>query len=230
MRNALRNGALAVCAAALLLAPCPALPGDDPAYGWKEATVGWWGTLPETRAGFSDQGISVELTLRPGTGASYHRAGRWTQDNAALQLSADAANPGGNDYRVGETYFPVSATFVYGKDSVDLGVKARIWLFFRELWHGFRPSGIRLTYAWGNQVPVGSMYRLWQEETVFVVAGPEEIGKKMSTVRTLSEDFRAAYGRPPKGPVTEVLVEARRPSRETGLAHVAITVRYPVEN
>ena len=97
----------------------------------------------------------------------------------------------------------------------------------KQLWNGFTPSGIRLTYAWGNGLPVGSMYRLWEEETVFVVAGPEEAGKTISSTRRLGDDFRAAYGRPPNGPVTEVRVSARRPSREKGSVHASITVRFP---
>ena len=61
---------------------------------------------------------------------------------------------------------------------------------------------------------------------MFVVAGPEEAGKTISVIRSLADDFSAAYGRPPKGPVTEVLVSARRPSREKGPAHASITVRF----
>ncbi|HEY5191805.1 MAG TPA: DUF3047 domain-containing protein, partial [Candidatus Deferrimicrobium sp.] len=123
--------------------------------------------------------------------------------------------------------FPASVTFVFGNDSLKLGAKARIGLFFKQLWNGFTPSGIRLTYAWGNGLPVGSMYRLWEEETVFVVAGPEEVGKTISSTRRLGDDFRAAYGRPAKGPVTEIRASARRPSREKGPVHASITLRYP---
>jgi len=82
---------------------------------------------------------------------------------------------------------------------LTLGAQARVVLFFRQLSAGFTPSGIRLTYAWGNGLPVGSMYRLWEEETVFVVAGPEEAGKTISSTRSLGDDFRAAYGRPRRG-------------------------------
>jgi len=229
MRNPFGKATFFLAVAALLLAPCRVLAGDETAHGWNVSAARWWGSLPELRSGFSDNGISVEMTLRPGTGVTCSRSGRWAKDNAVLQFSTDTVNPGGNEYRVGETYFPASATFVFGKDSQDLGVKQRIWLFFRELWYGFRPSGIRLTYAWGNRLPVGSMYRLWEEETVFILAGPEEVGKKIATTRRLSEDFHAAYGRAPKGPVTEMLVEAVRPSREKGPAHTSITLRYPAE-
>ncbi|MBP2679894.1 MAG: hypothetical protein H6Q82_2959, partial [Deltaproteobacteria bacterium] len=85
-----------------------------------------------------------------------------------------------------------------------------------------------LTYAWGNGLPVGSMYRLWEEETVFVVAGPEEAGKTISSARRLGDDFRAAYGRPPHGRVTEIRVRAGRPYREKGPLHASVTVRFPV--
>jgi hypothetical protein len=229
MRNPFRKAIFFLALAAFLFAPGRAFPDDEASHGWKVSSAGLWSSLPELRAGYSDNGISLEMTLRPGTRVTCSRTGQWTADNAVVQLSTDTINPGGDEYRVGETYFPASATFVYGKDSQSLGVKQRIWLFFQELWYGFRPSGIRLTYAWGNRIPVGSMYRLWDEETVFILAGPEEIGKKISSGRRLSEDFQAAYGRPPKGPVTEVLVEARRPSRETGPAHTSITLRYPAE-
>jgi hypothetical protein len=229
MRKPLREAIFFMALAALLCAPGQAFPDEDASHGWKVSGVGLWSSLPERNAGFSDNGISLEMTLPKGTGVTYRRAGRWTEDHAVVQFSTDSINTGGNEYRVGETYFPASATFVYGKDSVNLGVRQRIWLFFREMWYGFRPSGIRLTYAWGNRLPVGSMYRLWEEETVFILAGPEEVGKKISSARRVSEDFQAAYGRPPKGPVTEVLVEARRPSRETGPAHTSIMLRYPAE-
>jgi len=62
---------------------------------------------------------------------------------------------------------------------------------------------------------------------VFVVAGPEEVGKTISTSRPLGDDFFAAYGRPPKGPVTEIRVTARRPSREKRPVHASITVLFP---
>ncbi|HSE14102.1 MAG TPA: hypothetical protein VLB08_00790, partial [Candidatus Deferrimicrobium sp.] len=103
----------------------------------------------------------------------------------------------------------------------------RLWLFMKQIWNGFTPSGIRLTYAWGNGLPVGSMYRLWEEETVFIVAGPEEAGKTISSTRRLADDFQASYGRPPKGPVTEVRVGARRPSGQKGPVRASITVRFP---
>src|SRR3989304_5169632 len=127
----------------------------------------------------------------------------------------------------GEGGFPASVTFVFGKDSLKLGAKRRVSLLLRQVWNGFTPSGIRLTYAWGNGLPVGSMYRLWEEETGFVVAGPEEVGKPVSTARRLVDDFGAAYGRPPVGGVTEVRVSARRPSREKGPVRASITVRFP---
>jgi len=155
------------------------------------------------------------------------RAGRWAAGPAAIRFGVDNVNGGKNDYLPVEAIFPASVTFAFGRDSLELGVKRRVVLFLKQLWRGFTPSGIRLTYAWGNGLPVGSMYRLREEETVFVVAGPEEAGKTISSTRRLGDDFRAAYGRPPKGPVTEVRVSARRPSREKGPVRAAITVRFP---
>ena len=165
--------------------------------------------------------------MSPGTGVLYRRVGRWEPAPAALRFAVDNVNAGVNDYLPGKAVFPVSVTFVFGKDSLKLGAKGRLGLFLRQVWNGFTPSGIRLTYAWGNGLPVGSMYRLWEEETVFVVAGPEEAGKTISSIRRLGDDFRAAYGRPPNGPVTEVRVTARRPSREKGTVRASITVRFP---
>ncbi|MEK6697015.1 MAG: DUF3047 domain-containing protein [Candidatus Deferrimicrobiota bacterium] len=198
-----------------------------PASGkWEESTPGRWESLPERHVGGTDNGISVEVTMSPGTGVSYARTGSWNPGTADLRFAVDNVNAGGNDYIPGEAAFPASVTFVFGKDSLKLGAKRRLWLFLRQVWNGFTPSGIRLTYAWGNGLPVGSMYRLWEEETVFVVAGPEEAGKTISSTRRPGDDFRAAYGRPPNGPVTEVRVSARRPSREKGPVHASITVRY----
>ncbi|MCL5883819.1 MAG: DUF3047 domain-containing protein [Deltaproteobacteria bacterium] len=201
-----------------------------PAPGkWEESTPGRWESLPERHVGGTDNGLSVEVTMPPGTGVVYARTGSWSPGTANLRFAVDNVNAGENDYLPGEAVFPASVTFVFGKDSLKLGAKRRLGLFLRQLRYGFTPSGIRLTYAWGNGLPVGSMYRLWEEETVFVVAGPEEAGKTISSTRRLGDDFRAAYGRPPKGPVTEVRVSARRPSREKGPVHGSITVRFPVE-
>ena len=195
---------------------------------WEESTPGRWESLPERHVGATDNGISVEVTMPPGTGVSYRRVGRWEPAPVALRFAADNVNARGNDYLPGEAVFPASVTFVFGNDSLKLGAKARVGLFFQQLSSGFNPSGIRLTYAWGNGVPVGSMYRLWEEETVFVVAGPEEAGKTISSTRRLGDDFRAAYNRSPKGPVTEVRVNAHRPSGEKGPVRASITVRFPV--
>jgi hypothetical protein len=194
---------------------------------WKESTPGRWESLPGRHVGATDNGISVEVTMSPGTGVSYRRVDRWEPASAVLRFAVDNVNAGGNDYLPGGAVFPASVTFVFGKDSLELGAKKRLGLFLRQVWNGFTPSGIRLTYAWGNGLPVGSMYRLWEEETVFIVAGPEEAGKTISSTRHLVDDFRAAFGRPPKGPVTEVRVSARRPSREKGPVRASITVRFP---
>ena len=200
--------------------------GEGPGK-WDESTAGRWESLPERHVGATDNGISVEVTMSPGTGVLYRRVGRWEPAPATLRFAADNVNVRGNDYLPGEAVFPASVTFVFGKDSLELGAKKRLGLFLKQLRRGFTPSGIRLTYAWGNGLPVGSMYRLWEEETVFVVAGPEEAGKTISSTRRLGDDFRAAYGRPPNGPVTEVRVSARRLSREKGPVRSSITVRFP---
>jgi hypothetical protein len=213
--------------AALLASSGRILAAEEGLGKWEESSAGRWASLPERHVGATDNGISVEVTMPPGTGVLYRRAGRWEPAAAALRLAADNVNVRGNDYVPGEAVFPASVTFVFGKDSLKLGARNRVGLFLKQLWNGFTPSGIRLTYAWGNGLPVGSMYRLWEEETVFVVAGPEEAGKTISSTRRIGDDFRAAYGRTPKGPVTEVRVSARRPSREKGPVRASITVRFP---
>ena len=217
----------------LVFAALPASAGRIFAAGegpgkWDESTAGRWESLPERHVGATDNGISFEATMAPGTGVSYRRAGPWAPGSAALRFGVDNVNAGRNDYLPGEAIFPASVTFVFGKDSLTLGTKERFVLFFKQLSNGITPpSGIRLTYAWGNGLPVGSMYRLWEEETVFVVAGPEEAGKTISSTRSLGDDFRAAYGRPPNGPVTEIRVRAGRPYREKGPLRASITLQFP---
>jgi hypothetical protein len=213
--------------AALLACSATVFAAEEGPGKWEESTAGRWESLPERHVGATDNGISIEVTMPPGSGVSYRRAGRWEAGPAALRFGVDNVNSGRNDYLPREATFPASVTFVFGRDSLKLGVRRRIALFFRQVWEGFTPSGIRLTYAWGNGIPVGSMYRLREEETVFVVAGPEEAGKTISTTRRLADDFHASYGRPPKGPVTEVRVGARRPSGQKGPVHASITVRFP---
>ena len=216
-----------LCFAAMLASSGGVFAAGEGGGQWEESTPGRWESLPERHVGGTDNGISIEVTMRPGTGVSYARTGRWNPGTAELRFTMDNVNVGENDYLPGEAVFPASVTFVFGKDSLVLGTIKRIGLFLRQVWYGFTPSGIRLTYAWGNGLPAGSMYRLWEEETVFVVAGPEEAGKAISSTRRLGDDFHAAYGRPPNGPVTEVRVTARRPSREKVPVRASITVRFP---
>ena len=227
MRSPVRIALFLLGFTALIASPGRVFAAGEGPGKWDESSAGRWGSLPERHVGATDNGISVEVTMAPGTGVLYRRVGRWEPAHAALRFAADNVNVRGNDYLPGEAVFPASVTFVFGKDSLKLGMKKRLGRFMKQLWNGFTPSGIRLTYAWGNGLPVGSMYRLWEEETVFVVAGPEEAGKTISSTRRLGDDFRAAYGRPPGGPVTEVRVSARRPSREKGPVRASISVRFP---
>jgi len=210
----------------LFVSSCPAFADGKAPGKWEESTPGRWESLPERHVGGTDNGISFEATMSPGTGVVYARKGPWSPGSADLRFAVDNVNARGNDYLPGEAIFPASVTFVFGKDSEKLGAKNRMMLFLKQLWNGFTPPGIRLTYAWGNGLPVGSMYRLWEEETVFVLAGPEETGKTITSTRRIGDDFKAAYGRPPKGPVTEVRASARRPSREKGPVRASVTVRF----
>jgi len=224
---------LLLCIAALLASSVRIFAAGEGLGNWEESPARRFGALPERHVGATDNGISVEVTMAPGTGVSYRHVGRWAPGSAELRFGVDNVNLGEgnsrrNDYLPDEAIFPASATFVFGTDSLSLGWKRRVVLFLKQVWGGFTPSGIRLTFAWGNGLPVGSMYRLMEENTVFVVAGPEEAGKTITSTRRLADDFKAAYGRSPRGPVTEVRVSARRPSGEKGPIHASITVRFPV--
>jgi len=226
MRNGRRAGIAA--AAAIVLAALAAAASIAAGEGWMESSPGWTGSMPERKAAYADNGIVVEFSMSPGTGVAYERSGKWPSASAAsIRMYADNVNATGNGYVPSEAFFPVSVTFAFGEESQSLGWKARVALFFRYLWEGFPPSGIRLTYAWGNRVPQGSMYRLRDEETVFVLAGGEEAGKEIAVVRRLADDFRAAYARDPKGPVTKVLVRAQRPSAEKGAMKATLSLGFP---
>ena len=227
MRSPGRIALFLLCVAALLASSVRIFAAGESPGKWEGYTTGHWRSIPESRVGVTDNGISIEATVPPDTGVFYRRVGRWAPGSAALRFGVDNVNAGLNDYLPGEAVFPASVTFVFGNDSLTLGTRRRIEIFFRQMAVGSTPSGIRLTYAWGNGIPVGSMYRLWEEETVFVVAGPEEVGKTISPTRRLADDFLAAYGRSPKGPVTEVRVSARRPPGAKGPVRASITIRFP---
>jgi len=227
MRDPGRIAPFLFCLVALLASSGRVIAAGEGPEKWDESTAGRWESLPERHVGATDNGISIEVTMSPGTGVLYRRVGPRPTGSAALRFSVDNVNAGRNDYLPVEAIFPASVTFVFGNDSLPLGTKARVGLFFKQIWYGFTPSGIRLTYAWGNGLPVGSMYRLWDEETVFVIAGPEEAGRTISSTRRLADDFAAAYGRAPRGPVTEVRVSARRPSNEKKPVRASITLRFP---
>jgi hypothetical protein len=198
--------------------------------GWEESVPGRWNSLPERKAVLRDNTTYAEFVLSPGTAVEWERMS--VMDNAsaqslAFELAVTATNRSSKDYRPFEARFPVSVTAVFGEDSVEPPFRTRVWNFFLGVWHGFLPGGIRLTYAIGNVVPVGSMYRLDPEETVFILAGDEEKGKKVAAKRNLYEDFMAAYGRPPKGPVTRIVLRAERPSGEEGTMTCGILLSDP---
>lgn len=214
---------------ALLFLPCllalPAPParadasGSLAAAGWEESTPGRWTRLAERKAEARGKTLSAEFVLSPGSGVAWEKKGSWTpgpENTLSFEFACDGTNPSSNDYEETQASFPVFVTAVFGGDSEEVPFGKRIAGFFRKLWHGFPPAGIRMTYAVGNRVPVGSMYRLGDGQTVFLLAGEEEKGKTIQAKRNLKEDFIAAYGRPPKGPVTRIVVGAQRPSKEKG--------------
>jgi hypothetical protein len=200
------------------------------AAGWEESTPGRWNRLAERKAEVKGNALAAEFVLSPGSGVAWRKKVSLTPGPAAvlsLGFACDGVNPSSDDYREFKASFPVFVTAVFGKDSEDVSFRKRFADFFRKIWNGFPPSGIRLTYAIGNRVPVGSMYRLGEKETVFILAGEEEKGKTVSAKRDLKEDFTAAYGRPPKGPVTMIVVGAQRPSKEKGNIKGSIAVTLP---
>lgn len=210
--------------------------GADPegvlaAAGWKESTPGRGNRLPERQAQVLPNGISGDFTLSPRTGAVWAKNGPWEATEGAIlsiEMSSDGTNPSSEDYSEFRRHFPVSATVVFGKDSVKIPLRARLLRFLRRIVHGFPPGGIRLTYAFGNRAPVGSMYRPHDEtETVFILAGEDDAGKKIQAKRNVRNDFRAAYGRDPKGPVTQVLVTAERAEDEKGPLRTRIVAAFP---
>lgn len=221
-------------AALLLLLPGAFLRAGGPEEarkaGWEEGTPGRWNSLPERKVEAGEDVFRVTVVLSPGTGVSWEKRVNRTllpEDTLSIEMVSTGTNPTSRDYLRYKAHFPLSVTIVFGEDSVDMPWKKRVADFFREIWHGFSPRGIRLTFAYGNGAPVGSMYRLEEEETVFILGGEEEQGKRVTEGRNVKKDFQAAYGREPKGPVSRILVTAERPSRETGAIDGEIRITSP---
>ncbi len=198
---------------------------------WEEGGFGRWNSLPKRKVEAEGDVFRAEVVLSPGSGVRWEervdRALR-PEDDLSIEMVSTGTNKTSLDYNRYGAHFPLSVTAVFGEDSEDLGWKQRVKNFIRAIWHGFSPGGIRLTFAYGNNVPVGSMYRLGEEETVFILGGEEERGKKVHVARDLGEDFQAAYGRPPRGPLTRILVSAERPSGEDGAVEGEIRLSSPL--
>ncbi|MGE5700211.1 MAG: DUF3047 domain-containing protein [Deltaproteobacteria bacterium] len=199
-------------------------PGADPesalsAAGWAESSSGRWNSLPERRVEARGGTLKADFVLSPGSGVEWDKKGGWDPSAGAalsFEFTVDGTNRTSDDYREFKARFPFSVTAVFGDESQRLTWRKRVGAFFRRIWNGFPPAGIRLTYACGNVAPVGSMYRTDDEETVFILAGEDDKGRKIQAKRNLKEDFLAAYGRDPKGLVTRIIVRAQRPSKEKG--------------
>ncbi len=223
---------LAVC---LLLAVSSRAGADNTARaleaaGWAERSPGLFASLPERTVEVRDGTIAGDFVLAPGTSLVWER--RFREASGAgnvleIEIRSDGSNASSNDYRESRVSFPVSVTAVFGRDSLSLPVKTRILDFFTGFWRGRRPGGISLRFAAGNVVPAGSMYRLADEATVFILTGEEERGRRVVVRRDLAADFRAAYGRDPRGPVTRLIVRAERPSREKGPIKAGIRLVFP---
>jgi hypothetical protein len=199
--------------------------------GWEESTPGRWNALPERKVEVEGDSFRADVVLPPGTGVLWEKKVNKTlspADALVIEMVSSGMNRTSRDYDRYKAHFPASVTVVFGKDSMDLPWKKRMGDFFRGIWNGISPGGIRLTFAFGSNAPVGSMYRLGEEETVFLLGGEGELGKRIRVSRDLKEDFLAAYGRDPKGPVTRILVSARRPSREDGPVDVTLRITSPL--
>lgn len=207
-------------------AAAPSSPGMRP---WKEKSAGLLVSRPENRIEAKETEISGEVVLSPGSGFSLERGSAWDAATAeiGLKFRSDGCNTTSKDYREGDASFPVSVTLIFGDDFQDIAWRKRAMRFIGRLWTGNPPGGIRLTYAWGCRAPVGSMYRISEEETVFVVAGADEAGKTVESTRRPLEDFRAAYARDPKGGITGAVVRFGRPSSEKGKVNVTFGVTLP---
>ena len=118
MRNPGRTMLFLLCFAALLASSGRIFAAGEGEGKWDESAAGRWESLPERHVGATDNGISVEVTMSPGTGVSYRRVGRWEPAPAVLRFAADNVNVRGNDYLPGEAIFPASVTFVFGNDSL----------------------------------------------------------------------------------------------------------------
>ncbi len=78
MRDLVRKAGIAFLAlAATLIAADPLVSGEARDHGWERSGDGFWGDRPEVHAGFSDNGIALELKMPPGTAVAYSRAGSW---------------------------------------------------------------------------------------------------------------------------------------------------------
>lgn len=197
---------------------------------WNVSAPGFFTSLPDRTVDAADNGVRAVFNLSPGQGVVLEREGRWAADNAAtlaLEISVSGTNGSSKDYVPGDAAFPAAVTVVFGNDSAGRRFGDLLYDFFTGPWYGLFSRGIRLTYAWGSDAPVQSMYRLVEDETVFILGGPDETGKAVTAVRRLRDDFEAAYARPPKGPVTAVIVRAIRPSADKGAITSRVSVGLP---
>lgn len=197
---------------------------------WKESTPGLLRSLPERNVEALDNGVRASFKLAPGQGIVLERDERRPVDNGAtlaLELTASGTNPSSRDYVPGKAAFAVAVTVVFGDDTVGRPFRSLLYDFFTGPWYGLFSRGIRLTYAWGNDAPVMSMYRLVEDETVFILAGSDEKGKTVAVTRNLRQDFEAAYARGPRGPVTKMIVRAERPSADNGAIAAGALLAIP---
>jgi hypothetical protein len=201
-----------------------------PPPGWEETAPGWRVPLPERTVEVLDNSVKGTFTLAPGTGVVLTRSGSFAIDRGEsleVALVSTGTNAASRDYAAGDVRFPVAVTAVFGRDALARPIRKRAMSALRGLRQGRSFEGIGLTYAWGNGVPVGSMYRLEENETVFILAGPDEAGRRVSDKRDLQRDFAAAYGRIPQGPVTRFIIRAERPIREEGPIRTEIHLVFP---
>lgn len=200
--------------------------------GWREETRGDFGPPAHKAARAAPGSLEAAFVLPPGRRITWEKTGEWEVregERIDIAFSCDRTNLTSADYREDKARFPVSIDVVFGRDSVEPAAKSRSWNPVRGIRRAFGSRGIRLVYACGNDAPAGSMYRLGDEVTVFILAGGEEGGGSVASPRDVVADFRAAYGRSPRGPVTKVSAAADRPSSEEGPVKGSVSLRLPID-
>ena len=105
----------------------------------------------------------------------------------------DVTKKSGDDYAA-----RIYITFAEAPENRSLLERAKLAAI--RMVYGQTPPSAALTYAWGNRVPVGSMYPNPYTSRVQMIAvdsGPAHVNQWRSVRRNIVEDFERAFGREP---------------------------------